>query len=81
MAYTKLPARYMGIVFPLVVSFFMSCIMSCVVTLRTIGLADDFLFMWATAWGLSWVVAFPILFLVIPMCKKIVSLLVEGTPH
>ncbi len=80
MASSKLPARYMGIVFPFVVSFFMSCIMSSIVTLRTIGLADNFLFMWVSAWGLSWLVAFPILFVVIPMCKKIVFLFVESPP-
>ncbi len=42
MTYKKLPARYMGIVLPLIISIFMSCLVSGIATFRGIGLAPDF---------------------------------------
>lgn len=74
----KLPARYAGILMPLVLSIIMTFIISGVSTLRGVGLTADFLSLWMQAWGLSWLVAFPTVSLVLPLVRKIVGMVVEG---
>lgn len=70
----------MGIVLPLIISIFMSCLVSGIATFRSIGMEDDFLHTWMTAWGFSWVIAYPILLIVMPTAKRIAHLFVEGGP-
>lgn len=74
----KLPARYAAILLPLVLSIIMTFIISGVSTLRGVGLTSDFLGLWMQAWGLSWVVAFPTLILVLPLVRRIVGMVVQG---
>jgi hypothetical protein len=62
---------------PLVLSVFMSCIVSLVSTLRAHGFEGFAFGGWLEAWGLSWIVAFPTLLLVLPAVRRIVSALVE----
>ena len=73
----RLPARYAGIVMPLFLSLFMTCIVSLVSTLRGIGLAEHFLSIWLSAWGLSWLIAFPTLLMVLPLVRRLTALVVE----
>ncbi len=73
----KFPARYAGILMPLILSIVMSCIVSFIATLRAHGLSDFGLVGWLQAWGLSWLVAFPTLFLVLPFVRRIVGMIVE----
>jgi hypothetical protein len=73
----KLPARFNPVAFPFVLSIFMSCIVSFVSALRTVGFADFALSKWLAAWGLSWMVAFPAVLLVLPIARKIVATFVE----
>lgn len=83
MAFRKLPARYITIVQPLVLSIFMSLIVSGVSTLNAVGFTPGFFSGWMVAWGLSWFVAFPTLLVVFPLVRRIVALIVEapGGPH
>ncbi|MCB1475560.1 MAG: DUF2798 domain-containing protein [Rhodobiaceae bacterium] len=74
----KLPARYQHIVMPLVLSIFMTLLISGVSTLRSVGLEQNFLMLWPQAWLLSWMVAFPALLLVLPFVRRIVGMLVEN---
>ncbi len=74
----KLPARYAGFIMPLVLSVLMTFVVSAIATLRSLGPGPDFLATWPTAWGLSWLVAFPTLLLVLPLVRRIVGLLVEA---
>ena len=74
----KLPARYARLVVPLVLSIIMTFIISGVSTLRGVGLAPDVFSLWMQAWGLSWMVAFPTLILVLPLVRRIVAMVVEG---
>jgi hypothetical protein len=74
----KLPARYAGFVMPLVLSILMSCIVSGVSTLNSIGLADGVGIKWMTAWGMSWVVAFPTLLIILPIVRRIVAVMVQS---
>jgi hypothetical protein len=76
----KLPPRTMAIVIPLILSIFMSAIVSFIATLKAIGFVPDLLMSWLKAWGLSWVVAFPTLLVVLPVVRWLAGLLVE-TPQ
>jgi hypothetical protein len=70
---TKLPAKYNTVAFPLVLSIMMSCIISGVSTLRALGWNEGVFAKWMGAWGVSWLIAFPIVFLILPLVRKIVS--------
>ncbi|GEP54066.1 DUF2798 domain-containing protein [Reyranella soli] len=73
----KLPARYAGVVVPLVLSLFMMFVVSGIATARSLGFSQTFPSTWLAAWGLSWVIAFPTLLLVMPLVKRVVALIVE----
>lgn len=77
---TKLPARYAPIVGLVVLSLFMTCIVSGISTLRSIGFAPNFFEVWPVAWAMSWCVAFPTLMVVTPLVNRIVAGLVEDSP-
>lgn len=77
LALRRLPARYAGLVMPLVLSVMMTFVVSGIATLRSLGPTPDFLTTWPAAWGLSWLVAFPTLLLVLPLVRRIVGLVVE----
>jgi hypothetical protein len=73
----KFPASYNAVAMPFVLSIFMSCVVSFISTLRVLGLAEHFFLSWLQNWGLSWIVAFPTLFVVLPIVRKIVGRFVE----
>ncbi|MGY6271406.1 DUF2798 domain-containing protein [Achromobacter denitrificans] len=72
----KLPQAYARFLMPLVLSVFMSAIVSAVATATSIGLGPDFLVSWPNAWGASWVIAFPSLLLLLPIVRRIVAWMV-----
>ncbi|SHG64836.1 Protein of unknown function [Kaistia soli DSM 19436] len=72
-----MPARYGALVFPLILSIFMCGTVSAVSTLKGLGLTPDFPLRWAVAWGLSWLIAFPVLLIILPFVRRIVGLIVE----
>jgi hypothetical protein len=73
----KLPARYHRIVLPLVLSFFMTCVVSFISTWRSIGFIESFVRTWLGAWGLSWLVAFPLLLVVLPAARAVTRFWVD----
>ena len=75
---TRLPAKYNYVAMPFVLSVFMSFIISGVSTLRALGLADGFMMKWMGAWGISWLIAFPTVLVVLPIVRKIVAYFVEA---
>lgn len=77
----KLPARYAPIVMPFVLSILMTAVVSVISTLRSLGATPAFLATWPGAWALSWLVAFPTLLVVLPMVRRIVTLLVASPPQ
>ena len=74
----KLPARYAAILSPLVLSLLMTFIVSFISTLKSLGFHPALPAIWLAAWGLSWLVAFPTLLLVLPMVRRIVGWLCES---
>ena len=77
----KLPARYMAIVLPLLLSLLMTFVISGVSTLMSLGPTRAFVATWPAAWALSWFVAFPTLVGVLPLVRRIVALVVEPPPQ
>lgn len=75
----KLPARYGSIVMPFLLSIFMTCIVSMISTLKSIGIAPNLLHVWLGAWGISWIIAFPTLLVVLPFVRKITAAVVDAT--
>jgi len=73
----KLPPRFGAIVMPLLLSVFMTFIVSMVSTLRSIGPAPDFIQVWLGAWAISWVVAFPTLLLILPIVRRATAAVVR----
>lgn len=73
----RIPARYAGLVMPLLLSFFMTFLVSLISTVRSLGLADGLVRIWMGAWLLSWMVAFPALLLVQPLVRRIMVWVVE----
>jgi Protein of unknown function (DUF2798) len=73
----KLPAKFNTFAIPLVLSTLMSFIISGVSTWHALGLTPGFLGKWMSAWGFSWMVAFPTVLLLFPIVRKIVGLFVE----
>ena len=77
----KLPARYATIVSPLVLSLLMTFIVSFISTLKSLGFHASLPSIWMSAWGLSWLVAFPTLLVVLPLVRRIVSWVVAPPPR
>lgn len=79
----RLPARYAAVITPLILSVFMSAIVSFIATWRAVGLPDGVAWLWLSAWKTSWLVAFPSLLVVLPIVRRITALLVEpaGPQH
>ena len=74
----KIPARYANLVTALIISLMMTCIVSGISTLRSIGFAPNFFSVWPVAWAMSWAVALPVLLVIGPFVRRIVAALVDG---
>ena len=73
----RLPARFAGLVMPLVLSIMMTFLVSGISTLKSVGATPDMPAAWMGAWGVSWLAAFPALLLLLPVVRRIVALVVE----
>lgn len=73
----KLPSRYGAFVMPLLLSIFMTCIVSLISTLKGIGPSPQFVSKWLGAWGISWLIAFPVLLLALPIVRKMTTAIVR----
>lgn len=77
MKMSRLPARYAAILMPLILSIIMTFVVSLIATFKAVGFANFSLLEWMSAWGLSWLIAFPTLIVVLPVVRRIVGLLVD----
>lgn len=69
--------RYSHYLFSFLMAFFMSCIMSLVITLFNVGLVEQVTLIWLRAWAFAFVVALPVISVVAPMVRKLVALAVR----
>jgi hypothetical protein len=74
----KLPARHAKLIFPLLLSIFMTCIVSMISTLRSVGPVTNFLTVWLDAWAISWLIAFPTVLVVLPLVRKATAAVVDA---
>lgn len=74
----RLPARFAPVVTALMLSIAMTMVVSCVSTLRGVGLSGAFLGVWLASWGLSWIVAFPTLLLLLPLARRLSARLCDA---
>ena len=70
-------AKYTRVVFAFLMSLFMSCLMSGVITLINLGLVENFMSIWFEAYWKAFLVAFPIIFVVAPFVQKLTKKLVK----
>ncbi|NUB44300.1 DUF2798 domain-containing protein [Fertoebacter nigrum] len=68
-----IPARFAPVLFGLILSGLMSCVVSGIATARALGLGEGFVADWFFAWLPSWAVAFPTVLLVAPFTRRIVA--------
>lgn len=73
----RLPASFNGFVVPLLLSIFMTAIVSGIATVKNVGLRPDIIRLWLDAWAVSWAIAFPTLLVVLPLVRRIAGFLVE----
>ncbi|PAQ10690.1 DUF2798 domain-containing protein [Mesorhizobium temperatum] len=73
----KLPPSYSAVVMPFVLSILMTCIISAVSTAIGTGWTNGFVATWSYAWGVSSLVAFPSLLIVLPIVRRIVAAIVD----
>ncbi|WP_105405225.1 DUF2798 domain-containing protein [Neorhizobium sp. T7_12] len=74
-----IPVRLIPAIFGLVLSCLMSLLISGVSTLRSAGPIDGFFGIWMGAWLPSWIIAFPVVLVVAPLARRIVSNLAKPT--
>ncbi|MGN6157878.1 MAG: DUF2798 domain-containing protein [Devosia sp.] len=69
MPFRKLPRSYGAFVAPLLLSLLMSAIVSAISLVRSQGFDAHVLDLWPGAWLASFVIAFPILLLAMPVVR------------
>jgi hypothetical protein len=78
LGFAKLPARYATVVMPFFLTIIMTCVVSLISTLRGAGFAAGFFPLWLGSWALSWVVAFPTMLLVLPLVRRVTAAFVRS---
>ncbi len=69
--------KYEPLVFSLVMSVFMNILMSGVISFINLGFVDNFFIIWTEAFLKAFVIAFPVMLILVPQVRKIVSLLIN----
>lgn len=75
-----IPARFAPVVFGLILSGLMSCIVSGIATVRAVGMVPGVAGLWMEGWLSSWLVAFPVVLFVAPLTRRVVARLVRQEP-
>ena len=73
-----IPSRYSPYVFSFFMSLLMSGVMSFCITALNLGWVTDLLWLWLKAWSAAFVIAFPTIVLVTPLVRKLVSLVISA---
>lgn len=76
----KFHPKHLAWLMPLFLSGIMSGSISCFNMLMNKGLVDGFIGIWLRAWGMSWVVAFPLILIMLPLVRKFLMQFVQMPP-
>ena len=72
-----IPKKYELLLFALLMSGFMSFLMSGVISFINVGLVENFINIWGSAFLKAYIVAFPSVVVVVPLVRKLVGKLIE----
>jgi membrane protein implicated in regulation of membrane protease activity len=75
-----MPAKFAPLLFSFCLSIIMSCVVSELATLNVAGLTDGFAALWLAAWYKSWIVAFPTILVVASLTRRLVARLTRDEP-
>jgi len=78
LGFAKLPAHYASVVMPFFLTMIMTGVVSLISTLRGVGFAAGFFPLWLGSWALSWAVAFPTMVFVLPRVRRLTSAFVRS---
>ncbi len=73
----KLAPRHAAWVMPLLLSVFMTCIVSFISTWHSVGWVPTLPTLWMSAWAWSWAIAFPALLMVLPLVRRLTGVFVQ----
>ena len=71
------PARFAPVLFGFFLSGIMSCIVTFLATLKALGMTDQTIGAWLGSWAFAWPVAFSIVLVVAPFVRRMVSKMVR----
>lgn len=72
-----IPARFAPILFGLILSGIMSCIVTLVVSIKNFGFETPMFSSWVASWSFSWPIAFAVVLVVAPLVRRLVGKLVK----
>ena len=73
----KIPKKHEMKVVMIVMVFVMTTVLSFVSTVKNIGFTHLFVVNWLKSWAFSFIIAFPLVLLIMPIIRKTVSKFVE----
>jgi hypothetical protein len=73
----KLPAKYASVLVPFFLSMIMTCLVCFINIVRLVGLNEGFVSKWFAGWMMAWLISFPTVLVVLPLVKKMLSYIVE----
>ncbi|MDO5667612.1 MAG: DUF2798 domain-containing protein [Alcaligenaceae bacterium] len=75
----KLPPKSIHWLMPLLLSGLMSGVISAYNTLKNLGFIDGVTAIWFNNWTQSWMIAFPLVMVVLPLLRRVVGRMI-ATP-
>ncbi len=79
LGFPKLPQRALIFLVPFFLSLVMSGIVSFISTGKALGFSWLLVSPWLSSWGISWAIAFPTVLFVLPFARKLSLLLVRSS--
>ncbi|CAM4087820.1 DUF2798 domain-containing protein [Acinetobacter pragensis] len=73
----KFHPKHLNWLMPLILSAIMSGSISCFNIFLKAGAVDGFLAIWLHAWALSWMMAFPLILIMLPLVRKFLMKFVQ----
>lgn len=77
----KIHPKHLTWLMPLILSGIMSCAISSFNLFLKLGWVDGFFSIWLHAWSLSWLMAFPLIMIMLPLVRKLLSKIVAQPPE
>jgi fructose-specific phosphotransferase system IIC component len=73
----KFHPKHMAWLMPLILSGLMSGSISCFNMLMNKGFVDGFFSLWLKSWGVSWLIAFPLILVFLPLVRNFLMRFVQ----